>query len=159
MRALLSVPLILLLATARIPTTEASTPAPEPAAKVLTQADIHACDCDLCGPKGFGSPPDGKVNVHDLLKFMVTMQNHDASLPTSKKADFNLDGAVDMKDLLIFFNRFGKDCPENAKHYEANDICKWFSKLDYAISSTIRKRSTAQNGDPAAVGADWGSDL
>ena len=57
---------------------------------------VTACMCDMCGSKGFASPPDGKVNVHDILKFMMHM-HHAAKINASDDdhpADVNNDGRV-----------------------------------------------------------------
>ena len=80
-----------------------------------SQPDPSACDCDLCGSKGVASPPDGKVNVHDVLKFLMHMHAGEGK-PMNRDdhpCDVNRDAVVDVSDLLLIFKRFGSTCAEH----------------------------------------------
>ena len=107
-------------------------PAPEPVPVRRAKkdaADVTACDVDICGSKGFSSPADGKVNVHDLLKFLMAMEKHGENPPMRQKspADFNDDGHVDVMDLLLLFKRFGATCQER------EEAAKWHFGGDWHL--------------------------
>ena len=126
----------LMLCGAAVCEASPNVPAPEPVpvrrAK-KADADVTACDVDICGSKGFSSPADGKVNVHDLLKFLMAMEQHGDNPPMRQKspADFNDDGHVDVMDLLLLFKRFGATCQEReeAAKWHFGERCKHLSRL------------------------------
>ena len=93
----------------------ATTPAPEPIGR-RKPVEPTTCDCDLCGSKGVASPPDGKVNVHDILKFMMHMHAGEGKpmAVDDHPCDVNRDSVVDVSDLLLMFKRFGGTCAEHA---------------------------------------------
>ena len=115
--AVLVVLLSLAMRQAAAPTST-PTPAPEPLGRQrvrASQPDPSACDCDLCGSKGVASPPDGKVNVHDVLKFLMHMHAGEGK-PMNRDdhpCDVNRDAVVDVSDLLLIFKRFGSTCAEH----------------------------------------------
>lgn len=114
-RACYVVTVVLLLAVVPVISTGA-TPAPEPiGSRAKSFAEISACDCDLCGSKGMASPPDGKVNVHDILKFLVHMHAGSAGpmATDDHPCDINQDAIVDVSDLLTMFKLFGSTCAEH----------------------------------------------
>jgi|EP01046_Picozoa_sp_COSAG06_P024911 hypothetical protein len=116
--------LLLLAAALLVAPAVGNTPAPEPIGAAAARRgpkkneQVSACDCDLCGSKGFASPPDGKVNVHDILKFMMHMGKGKGQpmAVDDHPCDVNTDNVVDISDLLLMFKRFGDAC---AEHEEA----------------------------------------
>ena len=113
--------LLLLAAALLVAPAVGNTPAPEPIGAAAARRgpkkneQVSACDCDLCGSKGVASPPDGKVNVHDVLKFLMHMHAGEGK-PMNRDdhpCDVNRDAVVDVSDLLLIFKRFGSTCAEH----------------------------------------------
>ena len=134
----------LMLCGAAVCEASPNVPAPEPVpvrrAK-KADADVTACEVDICGSKGFSSPADGKVNVHDLLKFLMAMEQHGDNPPMRQKspADYNDDGHVDVMDLLLLFKRFGATCQER------EEAAKWHfgERCKTPLAVAVRCRSSA----------------
>ncbi len=107
--------LLVLLSSLAVPAVAPTlTPAPEPVGRQV-RAEPTTCDCDLCGSKGVASPPDGKVNVHDILKFLMHMHAGEGKpmVVDDHPCDVNRDAVVDVSDLLLMFKRFGGTCAEH----------------------------------------------
>lgn len=114
------VAVLLMLSVAAQAVAPTLTPAPEPVGRrVAASREPTVCECDLCGSKGVASPPDGKVNVHDILKFLMHMHAGEGKpmAVDDHPCDVNRDTVVDVSDLLLMFKRFGGTC---AEHAEAN---------------------------------------
>jgi len=75
-----------------------------------------ACDSDLGGPST--TEPDGKVDVHDLLK---SLSGYDKLPPeglTFHPADSDKNGAVDVEDLLSVLKYYDRECKDHQRPAE-----------------------------------------
>ena len=72
------------------------------------------CKADIAGPEEGESKPDGKVDVHDLLK---VLSGYSKEHETRHAADIDGNMLVDVTDLLYVLKHFDKECAKQKRGF------------------------------------------
>lgn len=72
------------------------------------------CKADIAGPEEGESKPDGKVDVHDLLK---VLSGYSKKHETRHAGDIDNNMLVDVTDLLYVLKHYDKECPQQKRGF------------------------------------------
>jgi len=88
---------------------------PEPDSRAdLALCMRQICKADIAGPEEGESKPDGKVDVHDLLK---VLSGYSKQHETRHAADIDNNMLVDVTDLLYILKHYDKECPQQKRGF------------------------------------------